>query len=108
MTPPSAELDPLVARLLLESEPLLPATDAADAGFVVPREILLNRAPRFEWLKRNVFVSRERPKRMAKDDQQVCNCRCVGGGMTTNQVTCCASPSAAAAVKASGLPDGIS
>ncbi|WIA08181.1 hypothetical protein OEZ85_007634 [Tetradesmus obliquus] len=31
--------------------------------------------PKFEYLKRNLFVSRERPKRMPKDDVSVCNCR---------------------------------
>lgn len=36
--------------------------------------------PRFEMLKRNVYVSRERPKRLAKDDVAVCSCRCAAKG----------------------------
>jgi hypothetical protein len=32
--------------------------------------------PRFELVKRNVYVSRERPKRMPRDEVTVCSCRC--------------------------------
>uniref|UniRef100_A0A383VK44 Histone-lysine N-methyltransferase n=1 Tax=Tetradesmus obliquus TaxID=3088 RepID=A0A383VK44_TETOB len=77
LTPPNPRLDHLVAALLLENEPQLPMVShgEADLGFQLPREMLLNRPPKFEYLKRNLFVSRERPKRMPKDDVSVCNCR---------------------------------
>jgi hypothetical protein len=77
LTPPSPALDAAVAELLLRPDgPRLPLQQGLpDTGFTLPRELLLNRAPKFEWLKRNTFVSRERPKRLAKQDVHVCNCR---------------------------------
>jgi hypothetical protein len=77
LTPPSPALDAYVAELLLRPDgPRLPLQQGLpDTGFTLPRELLLNRAPKFEWLKRNTFVSRERPKRLAKQDVHVCNCR---------------------------------
>jgi len=79
ITPPNPPLDAEVANLLLQpSGPVLPMrTGLADTGFRLPRELLMNRPPKFEWLKRNIFVSRERPKRLAKNEVHVCNCRCV-------------------------------
>lgn len=80
ITPPNPALDAQVANLLLRPEgPRLPLQQGLpDTGFRLPREMLLNRPPKFEWLKRNSFVSRERPKRLAKHDVHVCNCRYVG------------------------------
>lgn len=79
ITPPNPALDAQVADLLLRPDgPRLPLQlGLPDTGFRLPRELLLNRPPKFEWLKRNTFVSRERPKRLAKHDVHVCNCRYV-------------------------------
>jgi hypothetical protein len=77
ITAPHPALDAAVAALLLRGPgPVLPAqAGAPDTGFVLPRQLLLNRPPKFELLKRNTFVSRERPKRLAKHDVHVCVCR---------------------------------
>jgi hypothetical protein len=77
ITPPNPALDAIVAELLLRPDgPRLPLQQGLpDSGFRLPRELLMNRPPKFEWLKRNTFVSRERPKRLAKHDVHVCNCR---------------------------------
>jgi hypothetical protein len=79
ITPPNPALDAVVAELLLRPDgPRLPLQQGLpDTGFRLPRELLMNRPPKFEWLKRNMFVSRERPKRLAKHDVHVCNCRWV-------------------------------
>eukprot|EP00879_Flechtneria_rotunda_P017339 GHRR01018163.1.p1 GENE.GHRR01018163.1~~GHRR01018163.1.p1 ORF type:complete len:1141 (+),score=450.05 GHRR01018163.1:168-3590(+) len=76
LTPPNPQLDALNAHLL-QLGPVLPEQQLGqlDSGFTLPREVLLNRPPKFEWLKRNLFVSKERPKRLPKDEVSVCNCR---------------------------------
>jgi histone-lysine N-methyltransferase SETD2 len=77
ITPSNPQLDQQVLDLLLNpAGPRLPMQQGLpDTGFTLPRELLLNRPPKFEMLRRNVFVSRERPKRLAKNEVQVCNCR---------------------------------
>eukprot|EP00878_Enallax_costatus_P012229 GHUV01012772.1.p1 GENE.GHUV01012772.1~~GHUV01012772.1.p1 ORF type:complete len:999 (+),score=387.95 GHUV01012772.1:221-3217(+) len=75
VTPADPVLDPVVGRLLLDNAPVLPNPTEAHYGFQLSREMLLNRPPKFEMLKRNLFVSRERPKRLPKDEVSVCCCR---------------------------------
>lgn len=88
LTPADPVLDPAVGRLLLDHEPVLPLAQDNYLGFQLPREMLMNRPPRFEMLKRNLFVSRERPKRLPKDEVQVCCCRW-GRALMVVMESCC-------------------
>ncbi|KAJ9527214.1 hypothetical protein QJQ45_025473 [Haematococcus lacustris] len=53
-------------------EPLLPA---APQDFMLPKPWLIVRPPRYEHIRRNVWLSRPRPKRLHKEEINVCMCR---------------------------------
>ncbi|GIL75955.1 hypothetical protein Vretifemale_5643 [Volvox reticuliferus] len=53
-------------------EPLLPPHDQS---FALPRDWLVTRPPRYEPVKRNVWLSRNKPKRLPKDEINICACR---------------------------------
>jgi len=55
-----------------EEEPLLPEEPEP---FLLPKVWLLARPPRYEHIKRNVWVSRMRPKRITSKDVSRCTCR---------------------------------
>lgn len=55
----------------MQANPLLPPNPEI---FQLPKGWLMNRPPRYEPLKRNVWVSKPRPKRQPKDEISVCMC----------------------------------
>ncbi|EFJ47578.1 histone H3 Lys 36 methyltransferase/ASH1 [Volvox carteri f. nagariensis] len=55
-----------------QPEPLLPAQDQS---FALPRDWLVTRPPRYEPIRRNVWLSRNKPKRLPKDEINICACR---------------------------------
>ncbi|GLI65472.1 hypothetical protein VaNZ11_009009 [Volvox africanus] len=54
-----------------QPEPLLPSQDQS---FALPRDWLVTRPPRYEPVKRNVWFSRNKPKRLPKDEINICAC----------------------------------
>ncbi len=62
-----------------EPGPLIPPVEHED--FYLPREWLVARPPRFELIKRCMWVSRPKPRRLAnKDDDNVCMCKAPAPG----------------------------
>lgn len=52
-----------------------PALPAGHDHFYLPRDWLMARPPKYEPIKRNVWVSASRPKRHRKDEVHVCQCK---------------------------------
>ena len=75
-TPPDPELDPEVAEWFL-SGPWLPEEGLVQE-FELPERYLADRPPKFEQLKRNLWVSRRPPKRQSKEEISICSCTYVG------------------------------
>lgn len=61
----------LISPCHAQGEPRLPAT-AAD--FCLPPELMRDRQPVYEMVRRNLYSARRKPKRMQRDDIDVCTC----------------------------------
>ena len=51
---------------------MLPATER---DFKLPSELMRDRPPVYETVRRNVYSAKHRPKRMHRDEIAVCNCQ---------------------------------
>ena len=56
---------------MLQGEPRLPATER---DFKLPPELMRDRQPVYEAVRRNLYSAALKPKRMHRDEMAVCNC----------------------------------